>query len=161
MIAGEVGEGSGGERQAIESELVESMARGFERDMVNTAVRQHGEIAMQRYRVGCREAARLLDAGREEPDCAEARGFMTERRPDLAQEHGDRGLAVGAGNGGDRLGLRRIEGCRHLRELPARIGIGDKRYSRVDATHIIDQQRCRAARDGIADETFAVDFGAW
>src|SRR5689334_17136383 len=102
MIAGEVGEGGGGERQTIEAELIEPVARRFERDMLNAGLGERREIAMEGDRIRCCEAAGLLDAGSEKPDRAEARGFVAERCPDLAQENGHRRLAVCASDGGDR-----------------------------------------------------------
>ena len=40
MIARQVGEGGGFELQPVEPELVEPVARGFERDMIDAALRQ-------------------------------------------------------------------------------------------------------------------------
>ena len=88
MVAGEVGESGGGEREPVETELVEPMARGFERHMIDAGFRQHGEIAMQRHRIGRRQAAGLLDTGREGRSCRGSR-FVAECVPDLAQEYGD------------------------------------------------------------------------
>ena len=47
---------------------------------------------------------------------------MAERRPDLAREGRDRGLAAGAGDGGDGLRLARIEPRGRQRQRAPRIG---------------------------------------
>ena len=52
---------------------------------------------------------------------------MAEHRPDLAREMHHRGLAVGAGDGGDGSRLARIEARRELGEPAVRVRIGDDR----------------------------------
>jgi hypothetical protein len=54
--------------------------------------------------------------------------------PDLAREIGDRGLAVGAGDGGDGGRLRAVKARRDLRQALARIVVGDQRQRRLGAS---------------------------
>jgi hypothetical protein len=46
---------------------------------------------------------------------------MAKLGPDLADEGGDRGLAVGAGDGGDDAGLAGVEAGSQTREVEARV----------------------------------------
>ena len=61
------------------------------------------------------------DRPRDDADRAERRQFPADRRPDLADERGDRGLAAGAGDRDDRLGLARIKPGRSPRQGQARV----------------------------------------
>ena len=61
------------------------------------------ELPMQRDRIRRRQRAVDGALRRHQPDGADAGGGMAEPLPDLARERGDRGLAAGAGDGGDRL----------------------------------------------------------
>ncbi len=61
---------------------------------------QHGQDAMGLDRIGRRVAERDLAVRVDDADGADAGRALAERGPDLAQEDGDGGLAVGAGDGG-------------------------------------------------------------
>ena len=107
MVAGDIGEGAGRDPHAVEPVLVEAVAGRFERQMRHAVARQLVQRAMQLDRIGRGVRAVCLARGRHHADRAEAGGRHAERRPDLAQEGGDRGFAVGAGDGGDGVGLAR------------------------------------------------------
>ena len=80
------------------------------------------ERAMQRDRI--RRGQRAVDAALSAtttPMVPMLAAAMAERCPDLAREGGDRGLAAGAGDGGDRRRLARIESRRGQRQRAARI----------------------------------------
>ena len=61
------------------------------------------ERAVQLDRIGRGQRAVDLARRRHQADGADAGGLLAERRPDLAGEGGDRGLAAGAGDRRDRL----------------------------------------------------------
>src|SRR6266545_1798697 len=104
MIAGEIGEGAGGKLDAIDAALLKAVARGFEREMGDTILGKGGEDRMQLDQVRCGVLEDFSAARAHHADRAEACGFEALPGPKLAHERGNRGLAVGAGNG-DR-GLR-------------------------------------------------------
>jgi len=70
-----------------------------------------------------------LAVRRHHADGAHAGRALAQRRPDLTQENRDRGLAVGAGDGGDGLGLGGEELRGDTRQRPARILVGDEAYA--------------------------------
>ncbi len=129
MIARQVGEGGSGDIRAIEAELVETMAGGFQRQMFDAIVLQLREQAVDFHRVGRGVFQRDFARGRDDADGAQAGGALAEHSPDLAQEHRDRGFAVGAGDGGDCFGLRAIEFGRRARQSQARVFIGDEAHA--------------------------------
>ena len=89
MVAAEIGEGGGGEIEPVEPVLVEAMARGFERQMVHAGARQRLQLLMKLDRIGGGQAARLVDAGRDDADGAHARRLDALALPELAREDGD------------------------------------------------------------------------
>ena len=101
MVAGEVGEHSGAERQAVQSPLIEAMRRRFHRHVGRAPRHQLGERGLEIDRPGCRERpGRRVDRspaaveGSERTDAARAPGGVEEMTEDA-----DRGrLAVGAGH---------------------------------------------------------------
>ena len=151
MVAGQVGEAGGSQLDAVEAELVEAVARGFERQMVDAHPRQFLQFLVQLDRVGGGEAAGSVDPRRDHADGAEARRLQPGALPDLAQEHRDRGLAVGAGDGGGCRGLRRVIERRHQRERPARIGIHHHRHRQIDRP--VGEHGAGAALQRIVEKT--------
>ena len=87
---------------------------------------------------------------------------MAERRPDLAREMHHRGLAVGAGDGGDGVRLTRIEARRQQGEPAVRVRIGDDRDAtpaigvEVQRGRIVGQDRDGALGNRIGAESAAV-----
>ena len=71
--------------------------------------REFVERLVQADRVRRRQRAIGGAVGRDDAERAERGGLLAERRPDLARERGDRGLAAGAGDGDDGFRLARIE----------------------------------------------------
>ena len=132
MLVREVGEGRRRELQAVETMLVEAVARRLDREMRHALARQRREIGMELHRIGRGEAGFAREARRDDAQRADARGLQAERRPDLAHEMDGRGLAVGAGDGGDGRGLQAGEGRRHQRDAPARIGVAHHDDARVE-----------------------------
>ena len=81
MVAGDVGERAGGEVHAVDAALLEAMARGFKRQMIDTGSGKLGQDRMQldRIRGGMRQH---LGARRpDHADRAEARGAECPRAP--------------------------------------------------------------------------------
>ena len=85
------------------------------------------------------------------PTRAEARGAVSHRRPELADEGGDRGLAVGAGDGDGDLRLRAEEARGDEGKPAARIGILDHRSA--------VQRLCGALRHQDRRSTALQSFG--
>ena len=89
-------------------------------------------------------------------------GDLAGRLPDLARERGDRGLAAGAGDGGDGVGLVLEQARRRDRQRSARIADaheGDavgQRHRR----HLLRHDGDRAGIDGALHEAQAVVLGA-
>ena len=81
--------------------LVEAVRRGFDREMRDAFAGERVERTVQRHRIRRGQRAVSLAARRNDADRADARGALAERAPDLPRESGDRGLAAGAGDGGD------------------------------------------------------------
>ena len=84
---------------------------------------------MERDRIGRRQAAGTPAIGSDQAERAEARRSKAERRPYLAGEMNDRGLAVGAGHGGDRPGLPAMEAGGETCQPTVRIWIDEDRYA--------------------------------
>ena len=128
MVAGQVGEGGGGDRDAVEPELVEAVARRLDRDVLDAGRGQLGEIAMQRDRVGRRQrAGTAARAGATRPSVPRLAAGWPSAVQISRGEMRDRGLAVGAGDGGDRLRLPAVKARREQREAALRVGVGDDR----------------------------------
>src|SRR3972149_1217973 len=81
--------------------LVEPVRRRFQRQMRDALARQSIERAMQFDRIGRGQRAVSFALGRYDADGADARRLQSQRRPDLARESGNRGLAAGGGHAGD------------------------------------------------------------
>ncbi len=166
MVARQVGEGRRGEREPVEAELVEAVARCLERDVIDAGARQRLQRAVERHRVGRRQAAGLGEIGADDAERAEARRAPAVALPDLAGEGRDRGLAVGAGDGGDGGGLGRVEARRHQREAAARVGVGDHPHrrraglQRGEGGGVGDQHGGSALGHGLVDEAGAVGAAA-
>ena len=122
MIATDVGEAGDADPHAVEAVLVEPVGRRLEGEMGHAFAGERIERALQLDRIGRRERAIDLARRRHHADGADARGSVAEARPHLAREGRDRGLAAGAGDGGDGRGLSGKEFCRGERERPAHIG---------------------------------------
>jgi len=131
MLVRQVGEGCRRQFQAVETMLVETMAGGLDRQMRDATVRQRRQICVQPHRVGRGEARPAIERRRDDAERAHAGGPLAKLRPDLAEEMHGRGLAVGAGDGGDRARLGVGEGRGHQREAPPRIGVAHDRYGRI------------------------------
>ncbi len=135
VIAGEVGEGSGGERQAVKAELGEAVARRLDRDAIDAAHRQFAQGAVQRHRVGRGQRAGMALAADDAAERAEAGRCVAQRLPDLAGKMRDRGLAVGAGDRGKGLGPHGVEAGRRKRQQALRVGVGDNGDPALAALH--------------------------
>ena len=88
---------------------------------------------------------------------------MTQPRPDLAREGRDRGLAAGAGDGGDGRGLARKELRRGERQRMAHIGDldeGDMIGQRVRRC-ALRHHGAGAGRERLGQEGEPVGLGAW
>ena len=157
MVARKVGEGGGRQLDPVEAVLFEPVARGFERQMLDPARRQIGQIGVQRDRVGRRQRGRLVVSRRADAEGAEARRLVPQPGPYLAGEGGDRSFAVGAGDAGDGFGLTGMKARRHQGETAARIVIldgGDAGCGLADTGRAEDGDG--APLDGLADEVAAV-----
>ena len=134
--------------------------------MVDAAFCQFGEIAVEAHRIGRGQRAGAPPGRRYQPKRAEARRRVAERCPDFAREMGDRGLAVGAGDGGDRARLAPVEPGGEEREAALRIGVLDDPDAAagvgVESKRggIIGQDRHRAAGDRFAGKGASVTQGA-
>ena len=162
VVAGQVGERRGGDRQPVEPVLMQPMAGGFDRYMLDASPRQRGEIAMQRHRIGAGQGAGPMLGSGDQSERAEARRRVPDRRPDLAREMHDRGLAVGAGDGGDRARLPAIELRRQQRQPALRIGVRHDRDAAAlfrrkgKGFGVVGKDGSGAARHGLARETAPV-----
>ena len=96
--------------------------------MGDAVARRAVERLVQRDGIGRGQRAVGGAVGGDDAERAEARGLAAERGEDLAREVRDRGLAAGAGDRDDGLGLARIEARRRERQRAAHVGdaqIGD------------------------------------
>ena len=82
---------------------------------------------------------------------------MAELGPELHREAGDRGLAAGAGHGGDPARLAAVEAGRDQRQAAPRVGVEHQRHSQPGVGQVgRGQDRGGAARDRVGDEPAAV-----
>src|SRR5215467_6164246 len=116
MVACQVGIRRRGDGQTVEPELVKSVARSLDSHVLDPLSCKLGQIAVQGYRVGRSQGSGAMRGGGNQTERAEACCRMAERRPDFACEVDDRGLAVGARDGGDYPGLSAAESCRQQRQ---------------------------------------------
>ncbi len=157
MVACQIGERRRRQGEPVEAELVEPVARRLDRDVLDALLLQGVELAMEQHRVGRGEAAGLLEIGADDADRAEARRAPAVPCPDLPREGGDRGLAVGAGDGGDRAGLGRMKPGREQREAAARRRIDDDGDAERGSRRAVGcQHRRGAVLHRIGDEAGAV-----
>ena len=158
MIAGQIGKASSGNREAVEAKLGETMARRLDRDVLDPLFAEGGEIAVEGDRVGRRQRARAAPARPHQPERADTRREMAAGGPDLTNEMGDGGLAVGAGDGCDRSRLPAAKARRELRQPAIGVRIGhDPHPSAIfrreaERRSIVGQDRDRATRHRIAGE---------
>ena len=126
MVAGQVGEGGGGEREPVEPVLVEPMARRFDRDVVDR--RRSASIARSRWSVTGSGVVRL-------PGCSTP-GPTMPIVPRLAARRRQRSQIWRVNTVTEVLPLvpvtativfrlRRVETRGDKREAPPRIGVGD------------------------------------
>ena len=52
VVAGQIGEGAGGDTHAVEPALVKTVARCLKRQMIDAKIRQMGQVRVQIGRVG-------------------------------------------------------------------------------------------------------------
>ena len=122
MIARQIGEGGGGQAHAVEPLLVEPVRGGLHRQMRDAGVGERCERSGAARSGPASSASRRSLTGRETtPSVPSEAASIAEPAPDLAREGGDRGLAAGAGDGGDGRGLARIEARGGAREREARV----------------------------------------
>ena len=125
MIARQVGEGAGQDRQPFGAILVEAMARRFEGGVGDAFAAQARHVGEEGDDVGRGKAGRhLIDRGGD-AQRADRRGFMAQHPPQLAGEFDRAGLAVRAGDRDGDVGEGREEARRQLGEEAAGIGVGD------------------------------------
>ena len=163
MLVRQIGEAGGRQTQAVQAMLIQPMARCFDGGMRHALPRQGGEVLMQLHRIGRGEAGVALKPGRDDAERAHARRLEAERRPDVAQEVHGRGLAVGAGDGGNGGGLQAGEGRRHQGHTTAGIGVaqhGDGGVERRQGRVGRGQDCHGATTHRIGDERRAVLMGA-
>ena len=164
MVVRQVGEGGGREAHAVEPVLVEAVARRLDRQMVDALARQRRQSGVELHRIGRGEAGLAREARRD--DARACRGSPPSG-PSAAQiwrdEVDGRGLAVGAGDGGDGRGCRPAKAAaisasggadwrRARRRCRGRAAAGPRRSAGED--------RRGAALDGVGDEGRAVGLGA-
>ena len=109
MVAREIGEGAGARRTPSSRRWAIPCEEASSARCVTPSRGEIVERSVQADRIGRRQRAIDRAAGRDEAERAERGGRQAERRPDLPREGRDRGLAAGAGDRDDRLGLARIE----------------------------------------------------
>ena len=116
MVLGQVEEGGGGEANAVETALVDSVRGGLEGEVIYAPSRhlrhQGGDIAGVRGgQAGRRQDHVLLARSRDaHAKGAHAGGRSPTGSGDLAPEAGHRGLAVGPGHSDHDAGLAAVEG---------------------------------------------------
>ena len=125
MIARQVGEGAGRNRQPLGAILVEAMARRLERGMGDALALEARHVGEEGDDVRRGEAGRhLIDRGgdAQRPD----RGrLVAQHAPQLARQFDRAGLAIGAGDGDGHIREWREIARGQLREQAAGIGVGD------------------------------------
>ena len=158
MVARQVGESRSLDRHAVETELIETVARRFQCNMIDAGFGEFVQVAMQRDRIGRRQAARLVDAAAVNADRPHADATRVQLFPNLTEEDRRRGLAIGAGDSSDRLGLRGVKARGGQGERAAGILLGDDRHRCVG--RFIGQDRGGALGDSVVDEAAAIGFAA-
>ncbi len=163
VVAGDVGEGSRRDLDAVQTILIEAMARRLERQMLDAVTFHLREQTMKLDRIRGRVLERKFARRRDDANGADACRALTQRCPNLAQENRDRGLALGAGDGGHRLRLRAIEFGSRAGETESGIFVSDETHAECgDALSKLrpaEHGSCTAAH-GIGDKLRAVDMRA-
>jgi hypothetical protein len=162
MVAAQIGEGRSLQPDAVEPVLIEPVRGSLEGEVRDALGCQLPQGPMQGDGIGRGETAVDAAVGLDETDGAERGGLAAEVGEDLAREVGDRGLAAGAGNGDDGVGLGRVEARRHPGQRLARLGgseHGDP-GRRGDLRPLFDENGGGAPRDRLRDEARPVRLAA-
>ena len=126
MVARQVGERRRRQREPVEAELVEPVARGLERDMVD-ALPLRGRCSSRCSATGS-GVVRLPAASKSGPTMPRV-PRLAARQPSRAQicrvKAATEVLPLVPVTAAIDLGLRRVEARRHVGEAPARVGIDD------------------------------------
>ncbi len=162
VIAAEIGEAAGRDAHAVETTLIEPMRGGLDREMGDAFADELVERAVQLHRLGRGERAVDLARRRHQPDGADARCRLAERRPDLARERGHRGLPAGAGDRGDHPRLPGKKFCRGQRQRAVRIADPDEgdAFRQRRLRHALGHDGHGPRRKRLADEAQPVVLGA-
>ena len=159
MVARQVGEGRRRDLDAVEPVLVEAVARGLHDQVFHAVLGEARQTAVQLDGIGRGQRLGRAGPGRAQAERPEARRFAPLMTPDLPGEADHRGLAVGAGDRGDHLGLAPVEARRHERQTPARVVVGhqaDRRLVVLERGSGRRQHGDRAVVDGVIDIAAAV-----
>jgi hypothetical protein len=130
VVARQVGEGAGHDRQPFVAVLRQAVARGFVGDVSDAFAREPGHVREEGHDVRRGQPGRDAFVGGGHPERADRGRAMAAHAPDLPGHLDGRGLAVGARDRDDRLGNRAEELRRELREGPARLRVGEVRGAR-------------------------------
>jgi hypothetical protein len=163
MVARQVGECGGGDAHAVEAKLIEAVARGFHRQALDAVLGQRRQAGVQLDRVRRGQRGGRCLVVRDQPECAQAGGLEAGVPPNLAGEIGHRCLAVGAGHGGDQLGLGVVEARGQDRQATARIVVfhqGDRVAVGLEGGPFGGEDHDGALGYGLVDEFAAVALGA-
>ena len=136
MVAAEVGEGRNVDIETIETMLGQAVAAGLDCQMGHAGCGERLQRGMEAdgVRRGQRRQAvhaslHLARVVALQAERADRRGVPGHAGPDLAQEFHGRGLAVGAGDGGDHAGLPPPVSCGRTRQFEARRPAGQDRHA--------------------------------
>ncbi len=166
MVLGQVGETGRRQADAVETALVDTVARRFHAQMGDAAFGEPRQILRQVAGVGRGQAGAAdsrFAAVRHRGDDAQrahAGGVMAQLGENLAAEGGDRGLAIGTGDRNADLGLGAIE--RLGGQGIGAADVGDLDQQAVDAAQVFTQiivgrqHRRRALGQGLGDVVAAV-----
>ena len=127
VVAAQVGECPGGNRQSLVAILAQAMARRLVGDMGDAFAREAGDVGQEGDDVGCGQPGRNAFVGRGHAKGADRGRAFTAHAPDLPRHLDGRGLAVGPCHRNDRGRHRAKELCRETGEGAARHGIGEVR----------------------------------
>ena len=174
MIAAQIGEGRDMDVQPVQTALSQPVAAGFKRQMRDTGGCQGRQRGMQADSVRCCQRRQAHHAalhgarvGALKPESADRGGVPCGARPDLAQEFGGGGLAVGAGHRGDHARLPVPEARCRMRQIAARIigchdrytGLGDGGEGIIKRP-VISQYRDGTGLDRLRSEAASVTCAA-
>jgi hypothetical protein len=159
MVAGEIGEGGGMDRQAFGPELRQAVARCFESGVSDAFARQARHVGEEGDDVGCGEAGRDLIVGSGDPKRSDRGGMVPRHPPQLTGQLDVGRLAVGAGDGDHPCRKGREEPGREPGEGAPRLRIGEVSRT-VDLRFRPRNHRHRAGLHGLCDEVLAIEAGA-